>query len=128
LKFKNLINYIYPQRCPICDEAVSPFGALICDKHKAGFSFVAGPTCLKCGKEIGDVSSELCYDCRQSRRGFARNVAIINYDNAAQEAMVRFKYKGRREYADYFAKELVRRHERTLRGWNLQLVLPVPIH
>lgn len=122
------LDLVFPRRCPICHDAVSPRGALICPPCNDIISYTSGPTCLVCGKEIGDESRATCYDCTDYKKPFAKNIAIINYDEIARQSMVMFKYKGRREYADFYVEELMRRKGKELKGLEIAMVIPVPVH
>ena len=50
------------------------------------------------------------------------------YDQLMRASISRFKYHNRREYADFYAEELLRRFGRTLRSWQPDALIPVPIH
>ena len=45
-----------------------------------------------------------------------------------RESMGRFKYKNRREYADFYVKELLERCGETVRAWEADALIPVPLH
>ncbi|MBQ0025785.1 MAG: ComF family protein [Lachnospiraceae bacterium] len=123
-----ILDYFFPRRCPYCHEPTKPFHAPICKGHAELFSYVKYPVCKKCGKEISDDHAGLCYDCAQNDKPFISNIALMNYDDAAQESMVMFKYHGCREYAEFYADEIIRQHGEKLKGMNLSLILPVPVH
>ena len=50
------------------------------------------------------------------------------YDRVMRASISRFKYHNRREYADFYAEELLRAHGRILRSWQPDALIPVPIH
>lgn len=125
---ERIISLLYPRRCPACHDIVEPKGACICAGCRSRFSYVKEPLCMKCGKEITSPEQEYCYDCTSRERDFVRQTALMNYDKIAQESMVYFKYKGRREYADFYVEEIMRQRGEMLAGWRVQLILPVPIH
>ena len=123
-----LVGLLYPRRCPVCHEAVSPAGRWICRDCEGVFFYIKGPVCLKCGKELRDDTKELCYDCENREKVFEASTALMNYDKTAKESMVHFKYKGRREYADFYAEALYMYRGELIRRWNPQLIVPVPVH
>ena len=43
-------------------------------------------------------------------------------------SIARFKYRGRREYADFYAEELVKRCGELLLSWQPDALVPVPLH
>lgn len=123
-----LVSLLYPRRCPACHEVVSPAGRWICRECEGVFSYIKGPVCLKCGKELGDETKELCYDCDSREKVFEASTALMNYDKIAKESMVHFKYGGRREYADFYAEALFQARGELILRWNPQLIVPVPVH
>lgn len=60
--------------------------------------------------------------------GFEKGRAAFVYDQLMRASISRFKYHNRREYADFYAEELLRRFGRTLRSWQPDALIPVPIH
>ncbi|WP_434310328.1 double zinc ribbon domain-containing protein [Hominifimenecus sp. rT4P-3] len=122
------LDVLYPRRCPACGDIVRPKGELICPECRERFSYVAEPTCLRCGKEILEPEMEYCYDCTAHTRSFDGGVALLNYDQRAKESIQGFKYGGRPEYADFYSAELMRRYGKRLRRWRIQAIFPVPVH
>lgn len=123
-----ILDILYPRRCPVCGDIVQPKGELICPECRNQFSYVAGPTCLRCGKEILEPEMEYCYDCTTHTRSFDGGVALLNYDRTARESIQGFKYGGRPEYADFYSEALVQRYGEILRRWRIQAIFPVPVH
>ena len=122
------VDLLYPRRCPACHDAVRPFGAVICADCAGRFSYIAGKTCAKCGKVLADPLQTLCEGCRRSDNGLAGGVALFHYDDTARASMGKFKYEGRREYADFYVRELCARYGKKLRDWRPQCIVPVPVH
>lgn len=125
---ESLISLLYPRRCPACHDIVSKRGEWICPECRDDFSFTRSPVCMKCGQELDAEEQELCYDCSRGHRDFEQSTALINYDSTAAASMAKFKYGGRREYADYYISELVKRKGALIAGWRPQLIIPVPVH
>ena len=122
-----ITDLLYPRRCPVCDRAVTPFGSLICETCKREPVYIKELCCMKCGKELAKEEEEYCADCRRQRHLFDRGRALFAYKSIA-DSIYRFKYKGRREYAAYYAECIAGR----LGGWIVQCrpdaLVPVPIH
>ena len=82
---------------------------------------------MKCGKELNNEEVEYCGDCMRHRHLFDRGRAVFAYKSMS-DSIYRFKYKGRREYAVYYAECMAGR----LGEWILQCrpdaLIPVPIH
>lgn len=125
---ERLIALLYPRHCPVCHEIVLPKGAKICPSCEAKVPYVQEPTCLKCGKPIAAKEIEYCFDCSRKRRLFTQGFALTVYDDTMRESIRLYKNKGRMEYGDWYAEEILRRYGRRLEEIHLQAVVPVPLH
>ena len=123
-----IINLLFPRRCPVCGDIVQPFGELICPECVEELSPVRQPVCKKCGKEVESGRLEYCYDCTRHPREFEQNFALLNYNAAASRSMSAIKYKGRREYLDFYSQAACRRFARAIRRISPDVMVPVPIH
>ena len=122
-----LIELLFPRRCPVCDKPVDKMGRYICLKCRKKVQYVKSPLCLKCGKSVKDETQEFCEDCRNSNHIFDRGRALYEYDSM-KEAIYRFKYRGRKEYADFFGKELAEKLGEEIKGFKADAIVPVPLH
>lgn len=123
-----MINLLFPRRCPVCGDIVQPFGELICPGCVAELSPVRQPACKKCGKEVESSRMEYCYDCARHPRAFEQNFALLNYNAAASRSMSAIKYKGRREYLDFYSQAACRRFAKAIRRASPDVLVPVPVH
>ncbi len=82
---------------------------------------------MKCGKKIDEQGVEYCGDCMRRRHLFDSGRAVFTYKEIS-DSIYRFKYKGRREYAAYYAQCMAR----CMGGWMLRCrpdaLVPVPVH
>ena len=122
-----LVELLYPRRCAVCDKPVDKMGRYICTKCHPKIKYVQTPFCMKCGKGLKDDSSEYCEDCENSAHVYTRCRALYEY-NTIKEAIYRLKYEGRREYADFFGKDLARKLGSEIKGWKADAIIPVPLH
>lgn len=122
-----LIELLFPRRCPVCDKPVDKMGRYICRKCRKKVQYVKSPLCLKCGKSVKDETQEFCEDCRNFNHIFDRGRALYEYDSM-KEAIYRFKYRGRKEYADFFGKELAEKLGEEIKGFKADAIVPVPLH
>ena len=123
-----LLSILYPRRCPVCHDIVTPRGHLVCPDCLKKVSFVQDPICLCCGKEIASEEIEYCYDCSHHTRSFAGGFALALYDPVMRESIRRFKNGGRMEYADWYAEALWQQYGQRLRKLDIDAVVPVPLH
>ena len=125
---RTILDILFPRRCPVCGEIVKPAGGLICPPCFQKLSFVIGPVCKKCGKEIMDETMEFCEDCMAHRHAFESGVALVNYDETARKSMVQIKYNNKREYLDFYGAALAVRYEKVIRRMHADVIIPVPVH
>ncbi len=129
---------VYPGRCPVCDGILNAFeirngrirrGRLIHDDCRKKISYVKTPTCIKCGKSLGgeDVDSEYCDDCAKMRHSYDRGFSLFQY-RSISGSIYRFKYMGRQEYADFYAKATKKALGKKLSGLGIDLIVPVPMY
>lgn len=118
---------LYPARCPLCDKAVTPAGENICHECHRKLQLVKEPCCYKCGKSLREQEREICRDCSTKAHKYVRGAALFEYD-CIHESVYRFKYEGRREYAEFYAEEMARYLGDLIRSWKPDAFVPVPIH
>jgi len=125
-----LLNLIYPRRCPVCNEALkqSDLYNYICAPCKAKLSYIKGNKCSKCGKPLEQFEEEYCYDCKKIKHIYERGFAVWAYDEEIKKSMYRFKYHNRREFADFYAKELADIYGVFIKHWECDVIIPVPLH
>lgn len=132
------LNMVYPRRCPVCDEIISPFefrngrfivNSLIHPACSRKIKRITGATCLKCGKKLlpSEKDNEYCRDCRKIRHFFVKGFSLFEYRSVAG-SIYRFKYLGRQEYADFYAKEAAGKYGRKLKNMGVDAIIPVPMY
>lgn len=86
------------------------------------------PLCKKCGKPLSSIEAEYCPDCKRKKHLYTRGRAALEYDSVMRESISRFKYKNRREYGDFYVQELIESCGRAVQSWNIDLIIPIPLH
>ncbi len=122
-----LLNLLFPRRCPVCDRPVAPFGSLICASCGQSFTYIEEPYCLKCGKPLLHEEKEYCHDCGVHRHFFDRGLALFDYKSVSG-SIYRFKYRGRQEYAAYYASCMAEKCKGFIEECRPDALVPVPIH
>lgn len=123
-----ILCFIYPGRCAVCDEVLSPGSGSICPDCVEKLGAAQGHHCKKCGKFIEDEDGEYCENCRNRRHHFEEGYGIFPYDGWVQESMVRFKFHERAEYGKFYGKMMAAKGGAYVRRWNPQVILPVPMY
>ncbi len=124
---EQLLNILYPRRCPVCDGILKDPDSLICPDCRAVLRPVTGPRCMRCGRPV-EAERELCRDCEKRRRSFREGRGIFLYDSRMKRSMMKYKYHGRREYGDYFSAAMCYYAEKDILRWRPDVIVPVPLH
>ncbi|MBO5336047.1 MAG: ComF family protein [Lachnospiraceae bacterium] len=122
----NILQLLFPLRCPVCDDIVRPYGAKICVPCREKLKLLTPPWCMQCGKKLY-TDGYLCQDCQRKKHKYLRGRALYEYESAAP-AIYRFKYGKRQEYADFFGEEIARFLGNFIRQCNPDGLIPVPLH
>ena len=123
-----ILDGLFPRRCPVCGEIVTPPGRMICSGCIGRLAPVRPPVCMRCGKEIPDAETEFCESCRRTTRTFESGVALLHYNEAARWSMAQIKYQNKREFLDFYGNALAYRYKRELLSMKPDCIVPVPIH
>ena len=55
-------------------------------------------------------------------------VSPFVYEGSVKDSVLRFKYSKRAEYAKFFSEAIFAFSENNIKSWNIDLIVPVPIH
>lgn len=127
-KIFNFLELIYPRRCPVCECILEIGGNKICKTCKQKLPYIKEPKCKKCGKSIEGEEVEYCYDCSRHQHEYEQGVAVFEYDDQIKASIYRFKYKNKREYADFYVQEIIRCYGDKIKNWNPDVLIPIPLH
>lgn len=126
--WREILDIIYPRRCPVCDKIVLPEEGLVCQGCRRKLPYIKEPCCKKCGKQIRREEDEYCGDCRRVRHAYTEGRALFTYDSIMRQSVSAFKYKGRQEYAEWYGEELAKHFGGQLKRWGAEALIPVPVH
>ncbi len=126
--FKNILGFLFPPACPLCDTPVSTHGELCADCWTA-INWIDNPKCAKCGypfpADLDLGGTPLCPVCAagESELDWIRSACV--YDDASKRAMLPFKHAGKIQYAQFMARAMIW----ALRDINLDadIIMPVPL-
>lgn len=121
-----LVRIVYPLHCPVCDDIVSVPSERICTGCLGKLKLLAPPWCMKCGKKVED-DAEYCMDCSRKEHLYDRGRALYEYAGTA-ESIYRFKYGGRREYAEFFGVEMAEYLSDFYQNVKPDALVPIPLH
>lgn len=127
--WKAFLSLLYPRRCPVCHNAVLPRNALVCqDGCEGKFRVIGEPRCKCCGKPLEQSRKEYCYDCGKKKHTFQYGYAMWLYDPVMAESIAAFKYKGRREYGEYYGTCMAKKYGAWIGSLEKPVLIPVPVH
>ncbi len=118
---------VYPNTCPLCEEIIAKDELVCCDCAPL-IPYVNNPVCMKCGSEIEDETDEYCEDCKKSNRSFKQGFPAMNYVGAVKDSITAFKYHSMKNYAQFYANEIMKCHGDKIRELDIDVIIPVPIH
>ncbi len=125
------IDVILPPACPVCGQPKHYYNGRridICRSCQDAVSYVKEPVCLKCGKPVKSDEQEFCTDCSRHEHSYDQAAAVYEYSSAVKNSIYRFKYHNKREYADVYAKEMMKACGHMIKMWNPDAIIPVPVH
>lgn len=125
---QRLLSLLFPRRCPVCEDIVTPRGELICPDCERQLHFLSEPTCQICGREILSEEEELCENCKRHRFLFVRSLALLGYNDVAARSISRIKYTGAREFLDYYGRAAAVRCGAQIQRMAVDALVPVPVH
>lgn len=117
----------FPRRCPFCDRVVGGAYTIPCRDCENKVPYIYGNTCMKCGKKLSEEEEEYCFDCKSREFSFSRGVAAFSYSKAMKKSMYAFKYNNRQEYAEFYAKVLCNNFGNTIRSFQADMIVPIPL-
>ena len=124
--YEGVLQLLFPLRCPVCDRIATPAGERICLECLGRLRLLTPPWCMKCGKKLAR-EGEFCADCQRREHLFTRGRALYAYESAAV-SIYRFKYGGRREYAEFFGEQIAEYLGNFIRSVQPDALVPIPLH
>lgn len=90
--------------------------------------YVGEPRCKKCGKPIRYEEQEYCQDCVKQDFYYEQGRSLWLHKEPVSSSVYRFKYQNLRIYGEFYAKEMFRLYGEVIRKWEIDLIIPVPLH
>lgn len=83
---------------------------------------------MKCGKPIQNEEQEYCYDCSRFEYAFKQGYSLWVHHQPVSGAIYQYKFHNKRCFARIFAKEMVKNYGWAIQKWEIQAIIPVPLH
>ncbi len=120
-------DILFPRICPICGDVVPIGEGDVCPECVHKLTYVEEPLCMRCGKPV-DEGETYCPDCSRMDHVYDRGRAALIYDEYMSKSLYGFKYNGKREFASFYSRVIKECLEDTIRSWNADAIIPVPVH
>ena len=125
---EGVLQLLYPKRCPMCDQILAKGEDYICRGCSAQIRGVGKNYCMKCGKLLTEKEREYCADCLCHPHIFERGRSALVYEGKVKQSIYRFKYSGRKEYAEAYAYLVEKELGDFIREVAPDVLIPVPLH
>ncbi len=130
---EELLELIFPPVCLLCER---PGREVICAGCREQFVPVESPYCVRCGRPLPESAAvgTICGECRQSPPQFDGARAVGLHAATLRDAVLKFKFYGRRRLAEPLAELLAERvameqaDPHGLPWKDLTAVVPVVLH
>ncbi len=123
-----LLTLIYPSDCVMCKRLLRKNERYVCGECRVKVEYIAGVTCMKCGKEVTDREQEYCQDCSKHIRTYIKGFPAMEYKEPVSDGLWEFKYNNMRSYGRYFASEIVKAKGKDIKMVNPEVLIPIPVH
>lgn len=121
------MRLLYPPRCTFCDDILPlTVDNLLCYYCIDAYPVIEDPVCKKCGKQLAH-DDDLCIDCKVTKHSYEKGIALYPFEGTIKETIYRFKYGGRRKYAQFFAKMIYQQLQEATFLHEIDLIIPVPV-
>ena len=121
------LAFFWPEVCPFCRKAYRTGICPACRKKLFRLQ-VREPRCMQCGKPVRYEEQELCYDCMHTEHFFDRGLSLWIHRDPVNQSIYQFKYHNQRRYGIYYAREFVCQYSKTIKAWNPDVIIPIPLH
>lgn len=100
----------------------------ICNSCKARIKYIEQPRCMRCGKPLANSEQEYCRDCGKKNFAYDQGQSLWLHQKEVARGIYQFKFHNKRIYAKIFAGEWTTRYDTQLRRWQVQEIIPIPLH
>lgn len=123
--FEKCLGILYPQTCCFCGKVCKEN---ICNECSKKIEYIQEPICKRCGKPIRYDEKEFCHDCANKEVHYEQGGSIWLHKGSVRWSVYQFKYHNRRIYGKFYAKEMYRLFGKKLKEWEIDVIIPIPLH
>jgi ComF family protein len=122
---------IWPARCPVCNDILSPDEKDFCVHCKETFEVIKKPFCNICGLPFDENTappSSICGNCLKAPLKIDILRSFGNYEGALRKAIIDLKFGCRREMVPALVNCILNADQTFPDHMNIDMVIPVPLH
>lgn len=82
---------------------------------------------MRCGKPVSE-EEEFCSDCRGQKTYLNEGRSLWIHRKPVTDAIYGFKYRNKRNRGIFFAEEMVKSFEKQILEWEIEEIVPIPLH
>lgn len=126
---EKITDWLYPPRCALCDEILTGRDRFLCPVCRTREPQpIREPRCKHCGKPLPADWKEYCSDCERHEQWHDGGRGLYLYREPLKESLMRFKFKGRKEYGAYYGHVMCRYGGEFIKQVRPEVIIPVPLH
>ena len=124
-----MTEWLYPVRCPVCLQIVTPKGASLHPDCIKKLLFLKEPVCKKCGIPLASEDEEYCQECfTGTDRGWEEGRSVFPYHSPVENALWQVKREGIKEFVRFFGFCMYKRQGTFIQRMAPECIVPVPLH
>ncbi|MBZ4647253.1 MAG: hypothetical protein PWR27_2089 [Petroclostridium sp.] len=125
-----ILDLIFPPKCIFCNTILSPGVELeICMECYDKIPFIQGKVCNTCSQPIDTpYGPEQCMDCRDAHHYFKQNISPCEYKGIIREAIVKFKFFGKKHYAKTLGQLMLKKIKQMTNLPTFDIIIYTPLH
>ncbi len=126
----SIADLVLPPACALCRVRLPDSSTLFCEPCHASMAPCRPPACRRCGAPLSGAFEldVVCGRCEHESLAFERACAPFVYLGVVREAVLAFKYHGRRRIGAWLAGAMAESAQRQLPIDAIDVVAPVPMH
>jgi len=126
------IDLLFPPSCVACRASMAELAddIALCTACRNALPKIAWSTCERCAARVPEIPGDvpICKCCRDHKIRFDRTQALGVYDGLLRDLVLRMKADATGRLADAFGKLIAVRFADTIREFEPDAVVPIPMH
>ena len=125
----DILDFIYPQRCPVCQATLSSGRELMCRNCMLKFrekKRLLGPCCPSCKRQLPSLSDGC--ECEGSDHALEAVFSLGVYGEETEALIENFKYKRKRRLGSFLSEVLGETLLESVKLPRAGFIVPVPLH